>query len=90
LGSGSLNYKEIVYHIVELDRLIKCVAIADIRRSKILETKYKEEVDYAQRVFLTRQKSEQLIIQSLIRMSTRTTLEHKLGRTLYLLPIMKM
>lgn len=74
-----MNYNEIIHHILELDKSIICAAIAKLRDGKILATKYKEQA----LGLLTRQESELLIAQSLIRMSTRSTLEYKLGKTLY-------
>ncbi len=74
-----MNYTELVKHILELDKFIACATIAKLQDGKILATKCKEDAQ----AFLTRQESELLTMQSLIRMSTRSTLEYKLGKALY-------
>jgi hypothetical protein len=50
-----------------------------IRDAKIIATEYKKDVT----PLLTREESELSVIQSIIRMSTRSTIEHKLGKILY-------
>jgi hypothetical protein len=80
VGIQDLNYNKIIQHIFELDRSIICIVIANLANGKIIATKYKED---AMLRSLTRQESELLTMQSLIRMGTRRTLEYKLGRALY-------
>ena len=82
LAIDNLSYSEIARSIIKLDKSITSVTIARIGSGKVLATNYKEEKESALSL-LTRQESELLTIQSLIRMSTRTTLEHKLGKVLY-------
>jgi hypothetical protein len=53
-----------------------------LENAKIIAIKYKKEQDTGLPI-LTREESELLTIQSLIRMASRRTLEYKLGRTLY-------
>ena len=80
LGMHDSNYNKIIQCIFELDKSIKCAVIANLANAKIIATKYKEDAVLRH---LTRQESELLTMQSLIRMGTRRTLEHKLGRALY-------
>jgi hypothetical protein len=80
VGIHDLNYNKIIQHIFELDKSIICAAIANLANGKIIATKYKEDAMLRR---LTRQESELLTMQSLIRMGTRRTLEYKLGRALY-------
>jgi hypothetical protein len=80
IGVQDLNFSKIVHDILELDKFIICAAIASLASAKITATKYKED---ALPLLLTREESELLTWQSLIRMSTRRTLEYKLGRPLY-------
>ena len=77
----SLSYYEIVHKILELDKSITSVTIADLTTGKVLATNYKEEAGAMS--LLTRQEAELFTIQSIIRMDSRTTLEHKLGKVLY-------
>ena len=84
LGIDNLSYRNIVEGILGLDKSITSVAIARLGSGKILVTQYeKEEKDVSLPPFLTRQESELLTIQSLIRMNSRIVLEHKLGKVLY-------
>src|SRR5689334_836360 len=82
LAIDNLSYSEIARSILKLDKSITSVTIARIGSGKVLATNYKEEKE-STLPLLTRQESELLTVQSLIRMSTRTTLEHKLGKVLY-------
>ena len=77
------NYNKIIQCIFELDKSIICATIANLANAKIIATKYKEDDRLLPSSVLTRQESELLTMQSLIRMSTRRTLEYKLGRALY-------
>jgi hypothetical protein len=77
----SLSYYEIVHKILELDKSITSVTIANLTTGKVLATNYKEEAGAMS--LLTRQEAELFTIQSIIRMDSRTTLEHKLGKVLY-------
>ena len=78
----SLSYYEIVHKILELDKSITSVTIANLTTGKVLATNYKEEEAGAMSL-LTRQEAELFTIQSIIRMDSRTILEHKLGKVLY-------
>jgi hypothetical protein len=78
----SLSYYEIVHKILDLDKSITSVTIANLISGKVLATNYKEAAGGAMSL-LTRQESELFTIQSIIRMDSRTTLEHKLGKVLY-------
>ena len=77
----SLSYYEIVHKILDLDKSITSVTIANLTTGKVLATNYKEAAGAMS--LLTRQESELFTIQSIIRMDSRTTLEHKLGKVLY-------
>src|SRR5918912_2040855 len=83
LNMYDLNSNRIIQDILELDEFITFAAIANLANAKIIATKYKEEERLLPSPVLTRQESELLTIQSLIRMSTRRTLEYKLGGALY-------
>lgn len=73
-----MNYCNLCSEILHLDDAIRFVGTANLD-GKIFVTAYREGV----RPLLTREEPELSIMQSLIRMSTRKTLEAKLGRTLY-------
>jgi hypothetical protein len=81
-GIQVFNYNQIIQDVVELDKFILCAVIANLENAKIIAIKYKKEQDTGLPI-LTREESELLTMQSLIRMSTRRTLEYKLGRALY-------
>jgi hypothetical protein len=81
----SLSYYEIVHKILDLDKSITSVTIANLTTGKVLATNYKEAAGAMS--LLTRQESELFTIQSIIRMDSRTTLEHKLGKVLYSITI---
>lgn len=74
----TLNYHDICEQVIRLDATIRFAGIASIE-AKILATEFREDVA----PLLTRQESELSIMQSLMRMSIRKTLEDKLGKTLY-------
>ena len=76
----SLRYGEIIHGILELDKCITSATIVRLGSGKILATNYKERAELPS---LTIQESELFIMQSVIRMSTQTTLEYKLGKVLY-------
>jgi len=76
----SLSYGEIIHGILELDKCITSATIVRLASGKILATNYKERAELPS---LTIQESELFIMQSVIRMSTQTTLEYKLGKVLY-------
>lgn len=78
-GAFGLNYNELCHSILELDRSIRFAAIASLE-GKIFAAEYSKNVNPP---LLTREESELSIMQSLIRMNTRKTLESKLGKTLY-------
>ncbi|HKU48890.1 MAG TPA: hypothetical protein VJP79_02970 [Nitrososphaera sp.] len=73
-----MNYAEICHDIIELDRSIRFTAIASTE-GKIVAAVYREGTQ----PLLTREESELSIMQSIIRMSIRKTLESKLGKALY-------
>ena len=80
MGTPSLNYSQVIDGILELDKVIICAAIAKLVDGKIIASKYRED---GSMLSLTREESELSVIQSLIRMSMRRSLEYKLGRTIY-------
>lgn len=65
-------------HVLELDRSIRFSGVASLE-GKILAAEYRQGVQS----LLTLQESELSIMQSLMRMSMRRTLENKLGKTVY-------
>jgi hypothetical protein len=73
-----LNYREMCVGILELDRGIRFAGIATME-GKIVAAEYRDGLE----PLLTKEESELSIMQSLIRMSTRRTLEAKLGKTIY-------
>jgi hypothetical protein len=73
-----LNCHDLCKDILALDNAIRFAGIASMK-GKILAAEYRREVEH----LLTPQESEMSIIQSLIRMGTRRTLEEKLGKTIY-------
>jgi hypothetical protein len=73
-----LNYHQICKHILGLDRAIRFAGIASLE-GKILASGYRSDIQ----PLLTLQESELSIMQSLMRMSMRKTLEGKLGKTVY-------
>ncbi len=77
-----MNYREICLHVVEMDGSIRFAGIASLD-GKIIATEFQDGLT----PLLTREESELSIMQSLIRMSTRRTLENKLGKTLYALAV---
>jgi hypothetical protein len=76
--SLSLNYRQICLNILNLDSTIRFAGIASLD-AKILAAEYRPGI----RPLLTLKESELSIMQSLIRMSMRSTLESKLGKTVY-------
>jgi hypothetical protein len=80
--SDNLSYQEIVQGILQLDKSITSATIARLGSGRVLATNYREEQGGAL-PWLTRQESELWTIQALIRMNSRTTLEHKLGKVQY-------
>lgn len=75
----NLNYNNIVEQILELDKFITSIVIANMKDGKIIATKYRESVP----TLLTREESELSVIQSLISTSMAKTREHKLGKMVY-------
>lgn len=65
-------------HVLGLDKTIRFAGIASLE-GKILASKYRSDIQ----PLLTLQESELSIMQSLLRMSMRKTLEGKLGKTVY-------
>jgi hypothetical protein len=75
---GALNYRQICLHVLDIDKSIRFSGIASLE-GKILAAEYRPDVQS----LLTLQESELSIMQSLMRMSIRKTLEGKLGKTVY-------
>ena len=73
-----MNYSEICRKVIALDALLRFAAIAN-SDGKIVAAVVREGTT----PLLTREESELSIMQSVIRMSIRKTLESKLGKTLY-------
>ena len=76
----NLNYSEIIHNILGIDKLITCAIIAKINDGRILASKYRDDESMP---LLTTKESELSVIQSLIRMSMRRSLEYKFGKTVY-------
>lgn len=74
-----MNYISLCLGILDLDNAIRFAGIASIDNGTILAAEYRLGV----KPLLTIKESELSIMQSLIRMSTRKTLEQKLGKTVY-------
>lgn len=73
-----VNYNQICMHVLGLDKNIRFAGIASLE-GKILASKYRSDIQ----PLLTLQESELSVMQSLMRMSMRKTLEGKLGKTVY-------
>lgn len=70
--------EDLFKQIFALDKTIRFVGIAD-RYGKIIASQYREGLQ----PLLSKSDSERSVVQSAIRMSTRRTLEAKLGSTVY-------
>ena len=77
-----MNYAEVCQKILELDRSLRFAAVAN-SDGKIVAAVYREGTT----PLLTREESELSIMQSVIRMSIRRTLESKLGKISYAVAI---
>lgn len=77
-GALEVNYDKLCESLLKLSKSIRFTAIATLD-GRIISTKLREGVV----PLLTREDSELSIMQSVIRMSIRRTLEDKLGKTLY-------
>jgi hypothetical protein len=64
--------------ILELDKTIRFVGIASIE-GKLIAQEYRKGL----RSLLTKEESELSVMQSIIRMGTRKTIEGKVGKTIY-------
>jgi hypothetical protein len=73
-----MTCRNICKQILTLDRTIRFAGIASMK-GKILAAEYRKGLT----PLLTRGDSELSIIQSVIRMSSRSTLEEKLGKIIY-------
>jgi hypothetical protein len=73
-----MDCRDVCKHILALDDAIRFAGVASMK-GEILAAEYRVGVAH----LLTPQESELSIIQSLIRMGTRTALEEKLGKTIY-------
>jgi len=74
----SINYAQICRKILSLDKDIRFAGIA-IMEGKIVAAQYRENFT----PLLTREESELSFMQALIRMNTRKTVEHRIGKTLF-------
>ena len=85
-----MNYKSVCVHVLELDDTIRFAGIAsdtgsgvgsndNATAAKILAAEYRQGLV----PLLTTKESELSIMQTLIRMSIRRTLEQRLGKTIY-------
>ena len=77
-----MNYGEVCRKILDLDRSLRFAAAAN-SDGKIVAAVYREGMT----PLLTREESELSIMQSVIRMSIRRTLESKLGKISYAVAI---
>ena len=77
-----MNYGELCHKILDLDRSLRFAAAAN-SDGKIVAAVYREGMT----PLLTREESELSIMQSVIRMSIRRTLESKLGKISYAVAI---
>jgi hypothetical protein len=75
----TMNSKSLCLNIIGLDDAIRFAGIASMNNSKILAAEYRKDLF----PLLTATESELSIMQSLIRMSIRKTLEQRLGRIIY-------
>jgi hypothetical protein len=78
----AMNFAEVCHKILELDSSLRFSAVAN-SDGKIVAAVYREGTT----PLLTREESELSIMQSVIRMSIRRTLERKLGRISYAVAI---
>jgi hypothetical protein len=78
-----VNYISLCLNILELDNAIRFAGVASFDNGNILAAEYKRGVT----PLLSIKESELSIVQSLIRMGTRKTLEEKLGKTIYSLTV---
>ena len=74
----SQTLKAFCNKVVKLDKTIRFAGLAN-KKGKILAEVYREGVT----PLLTKKESELSALQSIIRMSTRRTLEGKIGKTIY-------
>jgi hypothetical protein len=77
-----VNYGEVCRKVLELDHSLRFAAVANCD-GKIVAAVYREGMT----PLLTREESELSIMQSVIRMSIRRTLESKLGKISYAVAI---
>jgi hypothetical protein len=73
-----LSEQDLCKQILELDKTIRFAGIASIQ-GKLIAQEYRSGL----RSLLTKEESELSVIQSIIRMGTRKTLEEKVGKTIY-------
>jgi hypothetical protein len=72
------SYNILCKRIIELDRGIRFVGVAD-HIGKLIAYEYRK----GHQPLLSKEETERSITQSAIRMGTRKTLEHKLGKIVY-------
>ena len=73
-----LSFKDFCNQIIDLDKSIRFAGIADMQ-GKIATQSYRVGLT----PLLTKEESELSALQSIIRLSTRQTLEEKVGKTIY-------
>ncbi len=74
-----MNYKSLCLDILDLHYAIRFAVIVSINSSKILAAESKHEVTS----LLTSKESELSIMQALIRMAMKKTMEKRLGKVIY-------
>jgi hypothetical protein len=71
-------YGALCNKVLEADQYVRFAGVAD-RLGKLVASQYRRNV----KPLLTKEESELSITQSILRMGTRSTLEDKLGQTVY-------
>jgi hypothetical protein len=71
-------YGALCNKVLEVDQYVRFAGVAD-RLGRLVASQYRRNVQ----PLLTREESELSITQSILRMGTRSTLEDKLGQTVY-------
>lgn len=71
-------YDTLCNKVLEVDQYVRFAGVAD-RLGRLVASQYRRNVQ----PLLTREESELSITQSILRMGTRSTLEDKLGQTVY-------
>nr|WP_294803871.1 hypothetical protein [uncultured Nitrososphaera sp.] len=71
-------YDTLCNKVLEVDQYVRFAGVAD-RLGRLVASQYRRNV----KPLLTKEESELSITQSILRMGTRSTLEDKLGQTVY-------